>query len=126
MSTAWQDELALFEASQLLPDQQPNNATSVALQNQIVVKSGAGRLYGFQVFSNKGAGQFIHAFDAEGAVANGALPVFVLPVTATNFVAVNFDLPGRWFFAGIVLANSSTVSSLTLGSADCWFDAQYI
>jgi hypothetical protein len=41
-------------------------------------------------------------------------------------MGVLFGLPPRFFNNGIVVANSSTSATLTIGAADCWFDCQYL
>jgi len=57
--------------------------------------------------------------------ANGAVPVAVFTVATVANLAVNW-IPGRTFRRGIVICNSSTGPTLTIGAADCFFDAQYV
>lgn len=108
-------------------DQRPTNATSVVLSNSIVALAGAGRLIGLSVLSTKASAQFIQVFDlavlpADGAVPNG--PVYT--VAASSNLGLYFGPAGRWFGAGIVICNSSTSGTKTIGSADCWFDVQVL
>lgn len=105
----------------------PRNVFSLARSASIVVSTVPGTLFGFNVYSNKASAQFILLFDTSaGTVSNGALPVAVFAVNATTHLPIDYGPVGRWFEQGIILANSSTDNSLTLGSADCWFDVQYI
>lgn len=90
-----------------------------------VVKSGPGKLYGFQGY-NSGAAQFILVLDATSLPANGAVPCFPIAVAATSVFSAFFGDTGRAFEQGIILANSSTAPTLTIGAADCFFDAQYL
>lgn len=108
-----------------LPEELPKSASSLALSASLLVCSGAGRLYGFGGFNNKGSAQFILAFDVAAVPATGTVPVYVLTAAASSNFGVYWGSSGRWFDRGIVLANSSTAATLTGGSADCWFDAQY-
>ena len=104
---------------------EPLNIHSNVYQASLVVKSGPGILYGFTVYNSKSAAQFIQVFDAATLPADGAVPAFVVTVaTAANF-GVNW-LPGRTFQTGIVICNSSTGPTKTIGSADCFFDCQYV
>jgi len=103
----------------------PLNSTSQALEAFRVVKSGVGKLYGFQGFNNKASAQFIQVFDAGSLPADGAVPAFVLTAaTVANFSAY-FGSIGRSFYKGIVICNSSTLATKTIASADCFFDVQY-
>ena len=104
----------------------PTNASSVVLANSLTVKSGQGRLYGFSVYNSKGSTQFILVFDATSLPAEGATAVAVFPVATLTTVGVSYEWPGRWFRQGIILCNSSTEPTKTIGSADCFFDAQYV
>ena len=116
-------EQASFTGAQL--DGYPLSASSLALQSAFNVTSGPARLFGFQVYSNKGSAQFVQLFDSQAAPALGAVPVAVFTVGATANLPVAYPWPGRWFSRGIWLANSSTVATQTAGSADCYFDVQY-
>lgn len=105
----------------------PLNSTSVALEASRTVKSGAGTLFGLSGFNSKGSAQFVLVFDLPSAALLTAASIPVVVVTAptvANF-SVDFGFYGRAFRSGIVIANSSTSATLTAGSADCWFDAQY-
>lgn len=104
----------------------PLNSFSVGLESSRIVKSGPGILFGFSVLSTNIAAQFILLFDAATLPSNGALPVFPFNIGAAGEKDVSYIFPGRFFQRGIVIANSTTAASLTLGAADCWFDAQYL
>lgn len=105
----------------------PLSASTIALSNSLVVKSGVGRLLSFTAYNNKNAAQFIQVHDAGAVPAEGAIPVMVFTVaTVANLNPVTFGLAGRWFWRGIVLVNSSTAATKTIGAADCWFDVQYL
>lgn len=111
----------------------PYNSSSQALESSRIVKAGAGTLYGFSGFSNLAASQFILAFDAQplattgGPPANGTIPVVVIStLQATNNFSYAPGRYGRYFYQGIILCCSTTAATLTLGAANCWFDAQYI
>src|SRR5262249_31911670 len=108
------------------PEALPVNATTPALAASLVVSSGACRLIGFSGDSNKASAQFIQVFDASSLPGDGAVPVLVIRVAATTTFSAYFGASGRWFDRGVVLCNSSTEATKTIGSADCWFDAQYV
>lgn len=116
-------EGASFVGSQL--DGYPLSVSSLALQSAFLVTSGPARLFGFMVYSNKAASQFIQLHDTPTSPASGAVPVAVFTVAATGNLPVAYPWPGRWFNRGIWIANSSTAATLTAGSADCYFDVQY-
>jgi hypothetical protein len=99
------------------------NANSGAVASSLVVKTNTALLFGFTVSSI--AAQFIQVFDLAAVPANTAVPTLVFPVAATSMVSIAWN-PPRGFRNGIVICNSSTQHTKTLGSADCIFDAQYI
>lgn len=104
---------------------EPLNKSSIARSASIVVKSGPGRLYGFTIYSNRGSSQFILVFDTTTLPADGAIPACVFPVAATASLPVQW-VPWRTFLTGCVICNSSTDNTKTIGSADCWFDVQFL
>jgi len=106
-------------------DPEYDNSASLQLENSRIVKSGAGRLFGFSGTNTKASSQFIQAFDTGTVPSNGAIPKFVMTAQASSDFWVSWTPGWRQFREGIVLCNSSTVATLTIGSADCWFDAQY-
>jgi hypothetical protein len=94
--------------------------------NQVVVKTGAGYLYGFTAVNANAAARFILLFDASVALANGAVPAASFQVAAANDKEVTW-IPPRRMDQGIVLAASTTQLTLTLATAaDHLFDVQYI
>ena len=105
----------------------PLNKHSTVYATSMVVKSGSGKLYGFSVFNSKNATQYILLFDAATVPADGDTSlVIAFPVATLTTLLVSYGTPGRAFNVGCVLVNSSTANSKTVGSADCWFDAQYL
>lgn len=103
----------------------PANIHSNVLSKSLVVKSGQAILYGFTALNTNAAQQFILVFDAQALPANGIVPAVAFTIAGAANLGVNW-IPGRTFRSGIVIANSSTADTLTIGAADCFFDAQYV
>jgi hypothetical protein len=102
----------------------PENFTPGVLLASIIVPGNI-VVYGWTVYSTKGSAQFINVFDANTLPANAAVPLFSAPILANNVSALAFPSNGRRFKTGLVLCNSSTDATKTIGSADCFFDVQY-
>lgn len=113
--------LAEFHAAGL-----PLNTRSNVYENARQVKSGPGYLFGISVYNSKGSGQFVQIFDSPVLPDEGAVPEVTYTVATVSNLAVQWLPLGRSFQRGIYLVNSSTGPTKTIGSADCFFDAQYI
>lgn len=112
-------------------DEQPYNSTATGYTNTLQVFSGQGRLFGINGYSSRASTQFILVIDSSGLPANGAASVVVIPVTSSataggGLFSAYFGPMGRWFRQGCWVLNSSTSPTLTLGSADTLFDAQFL
>lgn len=102
------------------------NATTPIYANSLNVKTSPGRLKGLTGYNSKASAQFIQIHDASSLPADSAIPKIILTVpTVANF-SFDFGTIGRYFTAGIIVCNSSTGPTKTIGSADCWFDVQYV
>lgn len=112
--------------SELFVSGLPLNSHSNAYANALQVKSGPGYLLGFTCYSSNAAAQFIQVHDSQTLPASGAVPCLVVTVAAASNLAVYFNTPGRSFLYGIAIVNSSTGPTYTAGSADTFFDAQFI
>ena len=112
---------AEFAGSQL-----PSNHHSQALAASLVVTSGPCYLVALTLSNTNAAAQYIQLHDAATLPGNGAIPSVVFTASASSDKFVSYSLPGRFFKVGIVIANSSTAGTLTIGAADCFFDVQYI
>ena len=104
----------------------PLNTHSNVYENARLVKAGPGYLFGFTVYNSKGSGQFIQVHDSPVLPAEGAVPEVVVDIATVVAKGVQWLPLGRSFLRGIYLVNSSTAPTKTIGSADCFFDAQYI
>lgn len=102
------------------------NSSSAAYETSRVVKSTPGVLFGLSGYNSKASAQFIQLHDASLLPAEAAIPVSVFTVAASSNFSLDFGLKGRKFDKGIVICNSSTAQTKTVGAADCWFDCQYV
>lgn len=102
----------------------PQSASSAVLATNIVIP-GVLRVYGFTVTNTKGSAQLAQWFDASALPADGVVPIASKNVPTVDAVGVFFGDCGRVFHRGIVICNSSTSATKTIGSADCLFDVQY-
>ncbi len=103
-----------------------SNATSTAYEASRVVKASAGVLYGITGYNSKASIQFIQLFNSTTVPADTTVPVVTFTVPASSPFAIDWGERGRNFTTGIAVSNSSTGPTKTIGSADCFFDAQYI
>ena len=103
----------------------PNsNATSTALSSALQVKPNAGTLFMLTGYNSKISNQFIQIHNAT-SVTPGSVPVITFVVPGQSNFSFDFGTYGRYFSTGIYVVNSTTVATYTVGSADCWYDAQY-
>ena len=104
---------------------QLQNSTSTAYVASQIILASSGHLFGVTGYNSKGSAQFIQLHDSATLPADTGVPVVVFYVPASSPFSLSFGEKGRHFAVGIVICNSSTGATKTLGSADCWFDAQY-
>lgn len=104
----------------------PLSVNSSGAQASVVIKSGQGVLYGFTVYSSAAAAQFVLLIAGTVLPSNGAVPLMAFPIGAKAVLGVDFGQHGRAFRQGMILACSSTDTTLTVGTANCLFDVQYI
>ncbi len=105
----------------------PTVASSTAYANNIIIKASPGVLYNLTGYNSKTSSQFILLLNATTVLGNGNATSFpALNVPAGQTFSLDFGGKfGRFFSTGMVIVNSSTANSITIGSADCWFDALY-
>lgn len=97
---------------------------SGALAASLIVLAAPGTLYSLAGYNDKATDQFIQLHDSTTVPADTAVPKLTLVAYAQ--MPFSFDFPaGRLFTTGIVVCNSSTDVTKTIGSADCLFDASY-
>lgn len=120
------DVFAAYREGALFPGGFPLNNTSTGYEASRIIKAGSGRLFGLAGYSSRTSAQFILVFDASSVPVTGATSVLQIPVSAAASFSVYYGSIGRWFLRGIVVCTSSTSPTLTIGSADTFFDAQFI
>lgn len=103
-----------------------NNATTTAYAASLVISDRPARLVRVRGYNSKGSAQFIQLHDAASLPSDTAVPKYVATVAASSNFSIDFVVESRNFVNGIVVCNSSTGPTKTIGSADCWFDAQYV
>lgn len=99
------------------------NRTTTVYAASLVIASNPAILRGLTGY-NSGAAQFIQIHDAASLPADTAVPKVVFTVQAQSNFSIDFGVSGRAFDTGIVVCNSSTGPTKTIGAANCWFDAQ--
>lgn len=119
----------LHTAGKELPDATstfaPTNVTSTANEASHVLKNAPGVLYSITGYNAKTSSQFIQLHNTTSVPADTAVPVITFIVPASSNFSLDFGGKfGRYFSTGISICNSSTQQTKTVGTTDCWFDAQ--
>lgn len=103
----------------------PDNAQTTAYAASLVVKASAGVLYGLTIYNSSASAQFIQIHNTASLPADTAVPIVVLKIPADTTMTYGSDQFGKYFSTGITVCNSSTGPTKTIGSANCWFSAEY-
>ena len=101
-----------------------SNINTTAYAASLVVKASAGKLFEIRGYNSSASAQFIQVHDAASLPADTAVPEEVITVPASSNFSITFP-PGKSFGTGIVVCNSSTGPTKTIGSADCWISADF-
>lgn len=89
------------------------------------IVTGPIRVYGINVYSSSVAAQFILMWDRSILPADTSVPMFTFNIGASSALGVYYGEMGRVFHQGLVLCNSTTDTTKTIGSANCFFDIEY-
>ena len=96
-----------------------------AYTNLLQIKASTGTLYTINGYNSKTTGQFIQLIDSSGTWPDGTVPVLMFYVPASSNFSFDMGVYGMQFTGGIMVCNSSTGPTKTLGASDCWFAATY-
>lgn len=99
-------------------------ANSGALAASLIVSTSPAKLFSLTIFNTNAAAQYIQVFDAIAVPANATVPKLCMKVNADSQGSFDFG-DGRIFPTGIVVCNSSTAGTKTIGAADVLFDATF-
>lgn len=80
-------------------------------------------LIGLLAYNSNSSAQFIQIHDASTLPAETAVPAIFFTVPGNSNVTFDFGITGIPMLNGIVVCNSSTGPTKTIGSADCFFCA---
>ena len=97
---------------------------STALEASHVLKATPGTLHDLFGYSAKTSDQFLQLHDAASLPADTAVPVVSFKIDALSNFSIDYSDGGYYFETGIVVCNSSTQPTKTIGGADCWFNSQ--
>ena len=97
--------------------------STTAAASSLVVSKNPAKLFKIIGFNDKASAQYIQVHDAASLPANTAVPKLVITAGADSNFEIDLGDNGCVFETGIVICNSSTMATKTLGSADCFFFA---
>lgn len=100
-------------------------SVSIVYEASRVAKANAGLLFRAYGYNSKASAQYIQVHDAAALPADTAVPGILIKVAAESHFSIDLGDAGEYFGKGIVICNSSTGPTKTIGAADCWFRVIY-
>jgi len=92
--------------------------------NVFQVTTEGAKLFSVVGYSNLGAVQYIQLWDLASYASVSGAPLICVAVAADSHFWLEFPT-GRQFTNGILVANSTTAITHTVGAADCLLDVSY-
>ena len=96
-------------------------------KSHIIATKGGCRVMLVKGYNSNAAKQFIQLHDSATVPAEGAVPMSMMVANATDnfsFLIPVCGLPPT--VNGLVICNSSTGPTKTIGGNDCWFEVYYL
>lgn len=106
--------------------QEKSFSSSVAAVASAVIKATPGRLFTLFGYNAKTSAQFIQVHNAAALPADTAIPIISFAAGASSNFSLVIPDDGWVFSNGIVVCNSSTLATKTIGTTDCWFNVAYL
>jgi hypothetical protein len=103
-----------------------SNDNAVALAASRVVKVTAGKLFHITFTNTNAAIRFLQIFDANALPADATVPLISISVPIGGTQVLDWGTLGRAFVNGIVVCNSTTQATKTIGAADSLIDTQFV
>lgn len=105
------------------PPVKTRNVSSAAYEASHILKATPATLFWVSGYNSKGTAQFIQLFDSATLPADTAVPLLTITVAASSNFTILIPSTGMFFGSGIVISNSSTGPTKTIGSNDCYYTA---
>jgi hypothetical protein len=100
------------------------NRSTTAYAASLVISASPAKLHRVTIFNNAGTALFVQLHDAASLPADTAVPKAIIRIATASSFVWDFGDSGRIFNTGIVICNSTSGATKTIGGAECWFDAQ--
>lgn len=98
---------------------------SAAQQASAIVKAAPGQLLFLHFYNANAAARWLQVFDSATLPADTAIPLLTFPVAIAGTFTLNLAPLGLLMAKGIVVCNSSTGPTKTIGAADSLFTVGY-
>ena len=101
-----------------------SKAKTTALASSLVVKASSGTLLGITGINTSDSDLYIQVHNTISLPADASVPDLVFIAYAGQNFSLFLNVPYP-LNTGIVVCNSTTLATKTIGSANCWFNVQY-
>ena len=99
--------------------------SSIALEQSASVKLTSGKLYKVYGYNSSITAQYIQIHNVDSNISNGVVPLAAIQAPAVSMFSYDCTPYGIYLSTGIKITNSSTLATLTKGSANCYFNVLY-
>lgn len=118
-------ETIVADMRNLVGEQTSYDITSAALEASHIIRSSPGYLTHLTVYNDAASTQYYQLHNSAVVPPDGTVPVFVFAVASKATVSLPIG-DGLNFSVGIVVCNSSTAATKTIGSADSFFMGSFV
>lgn len=103
-----------------------NYSDSTAYVASVIAKASSGTVFSIKGYNSHSSAVWIQLHDSATLPSDAAVPKLILHVAATSNFEYDLGEIGRFCEKGIVVCNSSTGPTKTIGGATAWFNIQYV